>query len=356
MPRILFMSKYGVKAASCRYRFVQFFPYLEKHGIECTLSPLFDDDYLEHKFTTGRASIADIVHSFSRRLCAISRASSFDLVVLHCEAFPYLPSIFEKILKLINVPYVFDFDDAIFHNYDLHRNLLIRWLLGNKIKTVVSNASLVIAGNDYLANYARSVNSVVRILPTVVDLDRYTVARSVNKNSGRFTIGWIGSPTTSVYVDDILPALDCFCERSESIVMLVGAQDNYSRHGKFQVTPWSMHTEVTDIQQFDVGIMPLPDTPWARGKCGFKLIQYMACGIPVIASPVGINREIIDHGVNGFLAETQEEWVNSLEVLRSDPDRRRKMGDCGREMVQDRYCVQVVADRLCRTLKEVAGA
>lgn len=353
MLRVLFLSKYGERAASCRYRFTQYFPYLKQHDIECTISPLLDDSYLEHKFSTGKSSLIDVTACFFRRFRSIIESSSFDLIVLHCESFPYFPPVFEKIIKCAGIPYIYDYDDAIFHNYDLHPNDIIKLLLKNKLKPIISNARFVLAGNHYLADYANKLNSNVIILPTVVDIDKYLVV-DAKQHKSPFTIGWIGSPSTSNYLEDIIQTLDHVCNRGDSVVRLVGAQNIFSGNMNIDVIPWSQKNEVTDIQSFDVGIMPLPDTPWARGKCGFKLIQYMACGLPVVASPVGVNKEIVENGVNGFLATTPKEWQSALEILKADQELRSRMGAAGRKKVEEHYSLQAVADQFVNIIKEAA--
>jgi glycosyltransferase involved in cell wall biosynthesis len=138
-------------------------------------------------------------------------------------------------------------------------------------------------------------------------------------------------------------------------MIMVGAGDANMKRSFCEVKPWSEVSEVTDLQRFDAGIMPLPDDPWKRGKCGYKLIQYMACGIPVVASPVGVNKEIVDHGVNGFLAETTTEWIEALRILRDNPDLRRRMGAAGRRKVEQRYCLQVTAPRLHKLILSLVG-
>jgi glycosyltransferase involved in cell wall biosynthesis len=347
--RVLFLTKYGEKAASCRYRFLQYLPYLTAHGVECTVSPLFDDRYLEYKFRSGHARAADVVAAFARRTLAILSSVRFDLVVLHVEAFPYLPPFFERALRLLGTKYVYDYDDAIFHNYDLHKNALVRFLLKDKIAAAIAGATTVIAGNPYLAQYARRVNQNVQIIPTVVDLARYLPA--ARPADAPFTVGWIGSPSTSEYLKALAAPLKILCSEGECRIRLVGAGGLSLPELPLENIPWSEQAEIAEIQQFDVGIMPLPDEPWACGKCGFKLIQYMGCGIPVVASPVGVNREIVDHGKNGFLAQDGGQWLEALRSLRDDHELRRRMGEAGRHKVEQNYSLQVAAPMLLSVLE-----
>jgi len=268
------------------------------------------------------------------------------------ELLPWLPAWGEMLLACLNVPYVVDYDDAVFHRYDLHPNSLIRTLLRHKIDAVMRHAKLVIAGNDYLADRARQVGAAqVEYLPTVIDLNRYNVVPPTENVT--FTIGWIGSPVTCHYLHLVQSALQELCIGGSSRLVLVGSGEISLKGVPLEIRSWSEETENKDIQDFDVGIMPLPNNPWERGKCGYKLIQYMASCTPVIASPVGVNQQIIDNGVNGFLASTQSEWIHALETLRVNKSLRESMGKAGRKKVEARYCLQVIAPRLVSLLRSV---
>ena len=265
------------------------------------------------------------------------------------------------VLLRLGPPYIVDYDDAIFHNYDQHRFSIIGKLFGNKIKKVMRGAAAVVAGNRYIADYAREAGAnLVETIPTVLDLGKYQQAH--RKRNSRFTIGWIGSPSTSRHLRVAESALKEVCPKDPSDrngavqVVAIGAQPTDLCDLPASVIPWSEETEAEDLRSFDVGIMPLPDTEWERGKCGFKLIQYMACGLPVIASPVGVNKEIIDHGVNGFLAGGTEEWIEYLQKLRENPDLCLKMGAAGRKKVENEYSLQAAAPRLVKLLQEAAEA
>jgi len=208
---------------------------------------------------------------------------------------------------------------------------------------------MVTVGNDYLAERARRAGATrVEQLPTTVDLDRYQTAPESENTS--YTIGWIGSPTTVGYLNLVQPALAEVSRNDGAQLVVVGGHRELALSGVPTVAlPWSEESEVSDIQRFDVGIMPLRDSPWERGKCGYKLIQYMACGRPVVASPVGVNAQIVDHGVNGFLASTTDEWISALDRLRDAPLRQR-MGRAGRTKVERAYALQVTAPRLASLL------
>ncbi len=350
---ILILSKYGRKAASSRQRFYQYAPFLEAHGMKCTISPLFDDAYLEEKFSKDRAGFGGVLRAFLRRANAILGGKKYDLLIIHCEVFPYLPSFFERYLKRRNIAYIFDYDDAIFHTYDKHRSRLIRRLLGKKIACVAKHSSMVLACNEYLAEYARRAGAPrVEILPTVVDIRRYPPKLPFQSDTSVFTIGWIGSPSTSAYVETIAPALSEVCAGGRGKVVLIGSKPLELPNVPVEIIPWSEESEVAHLQAFDVGIMPVIDSDWARGKCGFKLIQYMACGLPVVASPVGVNKEIVEDGTNGFWATTLQDWVGALTTLRDNKELRQRMGCVGRKKVETNYCLQVTAPRLLSLVRD----
>lgn len=345
--RILFLTKYARDAASTRHRFLQYIPYLQdKYNVKCEVSSFFKEGYLKKRFGLGENIYFDFIKALIRRLKAVLSAKNYDLVLLHCEAAPYLPLIMEKLLKKSGVSLVYDFDDAIFHNYDQHPNPLIRLLFRNKIMKLLSMVNLVIAGNVYLAEYAKKVNQNVFIVPSVIDIKRYPLKSHELKNDKEFTIGWIGSPTTAAYLNPVFKVLDRFCSEYGAKVVLIGSGKISGIGNNFSVLEWSEETEIELLLSLDVGIMPLPDTLWASGKCGFKLIQYMACGLPVIASPVGVNKEIVEDNINGFLAETDQEWHDSLAILYKNIKLRKSMGQAGRTKVVSSYSLQSKAHDL----------
>jgi glycosyltransferase involved in cell wall biosynthesis len=280
-------------------------------------------------------------------------AGRFDLVWIERETLPYLPAIPEWLLFRFGIPYVIDYDDAVFHNYDSHRRWIVRTALGRKIDSVMRYARIVIVGNDYLADRARKAGATcIEYLPTAVDLEG--IDPTVQPNNDVFTIGWIGTPANTRYLNRIAPALQEVCKNGAGRLLTVGARQSELAEISGENRKWSLDKESADIQTFDVGIMPLPDTPFERGKCGYKILQYFACGRPAIASPVGVNSKIIDHGVNGFLASTINEWIDALKILRSDASLRQRMGKLGRHKIEGPYSLQNTAPHLASLLKKAA--
>jgi glycosyltransferase involved in cell wall biosynthesis len=347
------LTKYGPLAASTRTWFHQYVPHLEQAGIDVTISPLLDDDYLHRLYGGQPVSKAAVLRGYLRRLRHLLRAGAFDLLWIQFELLPYLPAWAERWLVWRGVPYVVNYDDAIFHRYDRSPNRLIRTLLSKKIATVMRHSALVIAGNAYLADYARQAGARrVEHLPTVIDLTRYTVKPP--QQSDVLTIGWIGSLTTTPYLKLIEDALATLADESPVRLLLVGAGPLALDDVPVERHAWSEATEVDSIHQMDIGVMPLEDTVWERGKCGYKLIQYMACRLPVVSSAVGVNPQIVDDGVNGFLATTTDEWLAAFRSLRDSVDLRERMGMAGRRKVEQHYNSDVTAPQLIQWLREVA--
>ena len=217
------------------------------------------------------------------------------------------------------------------------------------------NSALVIAGNEYLADRARAAGAQrIEIIPTVVDIERYQPA--AKRAGGALVVGWIGTPMTSLYLQPLMPVFGRLHRDLGVRFVAVGARAADFAGTPVEAWPWSEATEVSSIQQFDIGIMPLEDSPWERGKCGYKLIQYMACGLPVVASPVGVNREIVEHGKSGFLAEGMADWEQLLRyVLIMEAPERRAMGRIGREKTEAWYSRQVQGARIIQFIREATG-
>ncbi len=347
---LLLLSRYGPLGSASRVRFYQYLPFLRAQGIEVTVCPLLADEYVQKLYTGQRQSLAFLARAYLARGRALLQAQKFDLIWLEKESLPWFPAWLEK--ALTRTPYVVDYDDAVFHRYDLHPNPLVRRVLGRKIEEVMHHAALVVAGNDYLAAHAQQAGAKrIEIIPSVVDADRY---QNASPPPRPFTIGWIGAPVTAPYLQRIQPALAEVCAHDGGTMIQVGGGHVSLAGVPLENRPWSEATEVAEIQRFDVGIMPLPDEPFERGKCGYKLIQYMACGLPVIASPVGVNQKIVEPGVNGYLASTIEDWITALNLLRTDPALRTRLGTAGRAKVEAQYSLQANAPKLRNLLLETA--
>ncbi|MGX2039502.1 glycosyltransferase family 4 protein [Methylocaldum sp. MU1018] len=353
--KVLLLSRYGRLGASSRLRSYQYLPYLESQGFRITVDPFFKDAYLE-RFYAGRGKpLRYLLDGYGRRIVSLSGLRAFDLVWIQAEAFPWLPAWVETVMEKTGIPYVVDYDDAIFHRYDRHANPVIRKILGDKIDRVMRHSKAVIAGSEYLAERATQAGAArVELIPTSIDLNRYP--QHPAEPGAVFTVGWIGSPTTAQYLRSLNEVFAAIARDHPIRVKVVGAGTSHVQPADFEIEyrDWSERTEVDDILSFDVGIMPLSDTPWERGKCGYKLIQYMGCYKPVIASPVGANLRIVEHGVNGFLASAESEWKAALLELLHDPGLRARLGQAGRAAVEREYCTDVNGPKLAKILSEAS--
>lgn len=349
--RVLALTRYGRMGASSRMRIYQYVPFLQTLDIDVQVMPLLRDDYLKRLYQKQPTNWIALFVDYLKQVVRLLGARKFDLVWIEKELFPNFPAWFERALSGLGICYVVDYDDAIFHNYDLSQQPLKR-MLSKKIDNVMRSAELVVCGNNYLAERARSAGAhQVEIVPTVIDLDRYEVTDLPIRE--KIVVGWVGSPATAKYLDLIAPALVTLATKFSFQLRVIGASFTWDGLD-VDCHPWSEESESREIQDFDIGVMPLADSPWEQGKCGYKLIQYMACGKPVVASPVGVNREIVRHGVNGYIASTVDEWASAGGALFSNLQSRIEMGQQGRKAVEEKYCLQVTAPRLARLFHAAA--
>ncbi len=336
--RVAFLTKTDETGPASRYRVYQFLPHFTSKGVDVEVYPALGPGYVE---LANRAGFFPLTRrgllaagSFLKRLVQFPKILRADLIVIEREFFPCFPPLFELLIWVIKGGYILEFDDAIF----LSRGRRLKY------PSTVRMARKVIVGNEFLADYARRYNDNVYVVPTCLDVEAYEVKASYGLE-GRPCIGWIGLPYNFHHlriVEGTIGKLieDMNCE----FVVISGREPELS----FPVTyvPWSLEGEKVEISKFDVGVMPLEDTPFARGKCGLKILQYMAAGVPVVASPVGVNREIIRDGVNGFLARNEKEWEEKLTLLVADERLREKFGREGRKTVEEKYSLSTWKEKM----------
>lgn len=354
---VLLLSRYGSLGASTRIRSMQYAKPFGHAGIKVQRQSLISDGMLERKYSHGTYGFAEMLRAYALRMSHMLQRKDFDLLWIEKEALPWLPLWLERAL-LRGVPYVLDYDDAVFHNYDLHRLSLVRRLYGRRLDGLMAGAALVVAGNSYLAQRARDAGAArVEVVPTVIDLQRYPAAapHAAAAADGLLRIVWIGSPSTARYLQLLREPLQALAKRHTFMLRVIGGGEVDLPGVQVEVVPWTEGTEVQAISACQVGVMPLADSPWERGKCGYKLIQYMACGLPVVASGVGVNPEIVQSGGNGFLASSPAEWESALAQLLLDAQLRQRLGSAGRQRVQERYCIQQTAPRLAGLLLVAAA-
>jgi glycosyltransferase involved in cell wall biosynthesis len=351
MIKILGLALYGPLAASHRYRLGQFVPGLASMGIDLQIRHLLGDEYLQARFNGKALPLISMIKDGTSRFKDLWHQGDFDAVMLQCELMPLMPGWLER--ALIRKPYIYDFDDAFFLKYRAGK---IRWaepLLGSKFDGVMAGAAAVTAGNHGLADYARRFNCNTHYFPTVVDIDRYLPINET-RDSEVFTVGWIGSPSTATYLKELIgPLSDLGKEGAVRLIVIGGKAPKIPKVSVIE-HEWNEHTELDLINTFDVGVMPLPDDDWARGKCAFKLIQYMACAVPVIASPVGANIDVVNKKC-GILASNAREWLEAFRLLRDKPAMRLNMGESGRDRVVHHYSLQHNLPKLAGVIHQVLG-
>lgn len=349
--KILFLVAYSELAASSRTRVYDYFPFLEKREIEykyiCFTPKKLHGLTSKHKSLVSKIFYYFFVGFFLKlvkivQTIAISR--SYDIIFIQKIIFPFG---LEKLLKLLNKNIIFDFDDAIFTSDD-KKNIL------NKIKinfqekgfrNMLRVAKLCLVENEYNKNIAIKHCSWIETITGPIDIQKYFV-KEKNTNS-KIIIGWTGSPYTSKYLYEIKDVLKELLRKYNIILRFVGVNENFKKIGiDCEIKKWSLETEVPLIQSFDIGIMPLPENEWTRGKGGYKLLQYMACGIPAVASPVEINKEIVKDGVNGFLANSHKKWVEKISILIENEELRIRFGQAGRKTVEEKYSLEKASERM----------
>jgi glycosyltransferase involved in cell wall biosynthesis len=359
MKRLLFLTPNPVESASERYRIYQFLPWLERAGFACTVWP-FARRGLFRAIHSERLA-AKLVYAplaYLRRMLQLAAISHFDLVVVHRGIFPFPWPALEKALIRRHGKVVFDFDDAIYAGHQNTENTKYPWLYklkyGPQANETLALCAQVIAGNRTLAEHSLRFNEHVSTIPTVVDLEQYAY-RPPSSGDGLLTIGWVGSRSTSPYLLAIEPALRRLSETYPGRIRfrLYGHPQRKLALPNFASLPFSLASEVADLRSIDIGIMPMPDNEWTRGKCAFKAIQYMALGIPTVASPVGMAAELVENDVSGLWARTPEEWFGALQRLVAEPQLRTRLAVEGRKTVAARYSLETWAPRLTEVLEQV---
>lgn len=342
------------RAPGQRYRIEQWAPLMRGEGVEVDLLPFLDDATLDVLYERGHfvTKGAGVVGGYVRRLRQLGRLQDYDVAYVFREA-AFLPSTFVEKAVARRMPFVYDFDDAIYLPATSAANASLRFLKSTaKVSTLCRMATQVTVGNAHLADYARRHARAVTTIPSTIDTSSYLPGP--RRPSAVPVIGWTGSATTVPYLEEILPALRVLRSSFDFELRVIGGR--LSVDGlRVTCVPWNADSEVEDLRAIDIGLMPLPDDEWTRGKCGMKALQYMGLAIPAVVSPVGANAEIIRDGRNGFHARTQEDWVARLGSLIRDPSLRMRLGAAGRETVEKEYSAAVHAPRLAGVLRELAA-
>jgi glycosyltransferase involved in cell wall biosynthesis len=343
--RILFVVPYpeGV-APSQRFRFEQYFPTLAEEGVDYTVEPFLDRGTWAILYKPGHTlqKATGILRGFARRVGLLFRVLSYDFVFIHREASPVGPPFFEWFIsRVLRKKIIYDFDDAIWLPNTSENNRIaagLKW--HQKVGSICRWAWKVSCGNRYLQEYALQFNPNAIVNPTTIDTEHlHNQVKDQVEKDGPVVIGWTGTHSTLKYLEPLVPVLRQLEEKHEFKFSVISNQAPAFSLRSLVFKPWRKETEIADLLRFNVGVMPLQEDPWAKGKCGFKALQYMALGIPALVSPVGMNTEVVDHGRNGYICQDTADWFRSLELLLKDEALRLKLGAEAREKIISHYSV-----------------
>ena len=326
--KILFLVQ-GLEVAASRYRVLQYLPYLKEHGVQ--------------------ASVQRFPKGFFAKLKVFKSVNQYDILFIQRKRFPIL---WLKYIRKNARKIVYDFDDSVMYRSSKH--------ISNESKTrvkvfrnMVNASDHVIAGNEYLLKNTTPYTHNVTVIPSPIDMTSYPQKRYPEKND-TITLGWVGAHGSIHYLKKMKPIFDTLAKKNNKLRLKIICDTFFDCENMIvEKKQWSEKDEVADIQSFDIGMMPLMDDPWSHGKCGLKILQCLATGVPVVCSPAGINREIVEDGVHGFWASSQEEWIEKLEILINDHELRRKMGIAGRERVIERYSLKANESRMLKIFQQL---
>jgi glycosyltransferase involved in cell wall biosynthesis len=356
--RVLFLVPWPSEAASTRLRVEQYLPYLAQEGVQTIVRSFMDPDLYRMVYEPGNTlkKIALVTASVVRRLRDVITASSADVVFIHREALPFGVVGLEKAISSLGVPIILDFDDAIYLSAGSKANPFMRYLKRpNKVSSLIKIAQAVVVGNSHLQSYALQFNKSTVVLPTPVDTDYFRpVERSADQD--KVVIGWMGSGTTSRYVDELEEPLRRILDRYPQVSLSIvgGLPPRIEKLPRAEFPRWTLEREREHLGSFDIGLMPYPDTEWARGKCAFKALLYMSMGIPAVCSDVGVVGEIIDSGRTGYLIRDSGDWFDVLDQLVRDRELRQRVGAAGREVVLESFSREGYAPRFLEILRAAA--
>ena len=342
MPKILFIAAHRPnRSPSQRYRFEQYFDFLKANGYACELSSIINETDDAFFYSPGHfvKKFLITIKSAVKRLKDVKRANDFDIVFVQREAYMTGSTFFEKRFAASKAKLVYDFDDSIWIMDTSDANKKWEWMKSTK-KTgeIISISNMVFAGNKYLSEYAQKFNKHVKIIPTTIDTSVFK-RKQAYADTEKICIGWSGSITTIKHFEEATDILKKIKQKyGDRVCFKVMGDDTYeNKELNIKGIPWTSATEIDIISSFDIGIMPLPNDQWVKGKCGLKGLSYMALEVPTIMSAVGVNTEIITDGENGFLAAAEAEWMNKISLLVESFELRKKLGTNGRKTVVESY-------------------
>lgn len=326
--KILFLIQ-GLNVAASRYRVLQYLPYLKEHGVEAT--------------------VQDFPRKFFDKFKVFKSANQYDILFLQRKRYPVR---WLKFVRRYARRIVYDFDDSVMHRNSKYISYESKTRV-KMFKNMINISDHVIAGNEYLQKNTIPYTHSVTIIPSPIDMSFYPQKLYSEKNDN-ITMGWIGAHGSIHYLEKMKPVFETLGKRNDKLRLKIICDTFFDCENMVvEKKQWNENDEVADIQSLDIGLMPLMDDPWSHGKCGLKILQCLATGVPVVCSPAGINREIVEDGVHGFWASTEEEWIEKLEILINDHDLRWRMGMAGRKRVIEHYSLKANAPRMLKIFQQL---
>ena len=353
---LIIANHYRNRSPGQRFRIEQYMAFLEENGYKCQLSNFItpeNDKFFSKSgnyFRKGQV----LLKAISIRLLNLIRVEDYDIIFVFREALPIGTSLIERLLKKRGARIIFDFDDAIWLQNVSKENEALAFLKNaTKTKKLIELSDVIFAGNKYLADYARKFNSNVKIIPTTIDMVHLHNKTKLHEDKESITVGWTGTHSTLKYLEQIEDVLVLLTKTKNIQVLVIGDRVPVFKELTVKFLPWKLASEVEDLLNIDIGIMPLTNDQWSKGKCGFKVLQYLSLGIPAVASPVGVNTEIIADEKNGFFASNKTEWLEKLSILINSTEKRKEMGKAGQKVVKDRYSVNAFKAKYLDGFNEV---
>lgn len=349
--KILFVHPYPPgEAPSQRFRFEQYLSFLDEKNVQYRRAPFWNDAGWAVLYSRGNLlyKVWALLGGLYRRYRLFRNLESYDYVFIHREIDPLGIRLFRRMLarRMRRNQLIFDLDDAIWiPNSSKSNRFMERFRNWDQAPALAAMAGMVSGGNDYLCRWAESCGAQTSVIPTTIDT-RNLHNRLQNQDTGKICIGWTGTHSTLFYLEEYMPLLRRVLDRNENaeLAVICDTKPAFLQQGMRWI-PWNKSREIEDLMQFHIGLMPLAEDAWAKGKCGFKALQYMALGIPALVSPVGVNTRIVDDGINGFICDTTAEWEDRLNRLISDKELRIRMGGATRGKIEREYSVLAVRSR-----------
>lgn len=349
--KILFIIPYPLEGASSRYRVHQYLPVLKQGGFSYTVSPFISHKFYKIIYSRGKIfrKVFYTLQGLFRRCFDVVRLPFYDLIFIHIESTPFSLPALECFAKLLGKPIIYDFDDAHFLK---RKSSWFRIIFRSHRKTarIIHLSNHILVCNNYLREFSlkHAVRNKITVLPTPIDTDKF---KGIERKNPVPVIGWIGSHSTFIYLEQILDVFEVLKEKFDFELKIVGAPKKISLMNVSVIQKkWCLEQELSDFQNLDIGVYPLGNSEWVRGKAAFKAIQYMAVQVPCVASNVGMNREVIQSGVNGFLVNTREEWIEKLSLLLESKAERQRLAENGRKTVEEHYSLKTLSPKFVQTL------